>query len=319
MTYALYGNIASFDYNTFVGQDPTTTPDTLNTVWAIGGNNAGYGQTGLATVAYGSRVLSANWANLINTTSESAQHQGTTITAVTVPGRLTPIPYKPAIPTNLTTIYTNRLNAATQGSTSANTATYNSTWSNALIFTHTISFANGDAARYFFNSGGQLKVTCSHANSTAGINQLMHTLASNIGTVVMSSPISGSITISGGTYNGVTKVGGGLPAPTIQPDKGYYAMTTGNTNIFTQTASTGPAYYLNTNISIIAKSNGTQGSNGDAGSVITLYTVWDEVSIGYSSPVASGSSTTVTVQAPETTHLSNSWGSISIVGDVFGS
>jgi len=96
-------------------------------------------------------------------------------------------------------------------------------------------------------------------------------------------------------------------------------MTTSNTNIFTQTASTGPAYYVNTNISIIAKSNGTQGLNADAGNVITLYTVWDEITLGYGATVGTGSSTTVTVQAPETTNLANSWGSIGITGTVFGS
>jgi hypothetical protein len=319
MSYAPYGNIASFDYNTLVGSNPSTSSGALNTVWAIGGNNAGYGQTALSQVSYQSRIYSSSWANLINTTGTSATHQGTSITSITAPVLNGPIPYLSALPTNLTTIYGSRLNAATQGATTANTATYNSTWSNVLIFTHTISFANGDAARYFFNSGGQLKVTCSHANTTAGINLLMHNLASNIGTVVMSSTISDPITVSGSSYNGVTKVGGGLPAPVIQPDKGYYAMTTSNTNIFTQTASTGPAYYLNTNISIIAKSNGTQGTNQDAGNVVTLYTVWDEVAVGYGATVSAGSSTTVTIQAPETTYLANSWGSIGITGTVFGS
>ena len=47
MSYAPYGNIASFDYNTLVGSNPSTSSGALNTVWAIGGNNAGYGQTAL--------------------------------------------------------------------------------------------------------------------------------------------------------------------------------------------------------------------------------------------------------------------------------
>ena len=57
-------------------------------------------------------------------------------------------------------------------------------------------------------------------------------------------------------------------------------MTTSNANVFTQLASTGPSGYLSTFIRIIAKSNGTQGSNGDTGSVITLYTLFDEVPDG---------------------------------------
>ena len=315
MAYAQYGNIAAADYNALVGGDPVTSSGALNTVWATGGTTAGYGQTAVGNVTVGTQVYAANWANLVNKTANCASHQGTSITTVTAPASGGTITYLSAIPTNLTTIYAPRLNAATQGSTVANTATLGTTWSAAATFTHTVTFANGNAARYFFNAGGQLKVTCSHPAGT-GINLLMNNLASNIGTVVLSAPTSGTITISSVSFNGVTRIGGGGNAPTTLPNNGYYALTTSNANIFTQTASTGPAGYLSTFIRVIAKSNGTQGVNGDAGSVITLYTVWDEVPDGLT--VSTGSSTTVTVQAPETTYLANTWGTITVAGTVTG-
>jgi hypothetical protein len=265
-------------------------------------------------VSAGGTVAAANWANLVNKTSNSASHQGTSITSVTAPVAGGTVTYVPAISTNLTTIYTSRLNAASQGSTTANTATTVSTWSANALFTHTVTFANGDAARYFFNSGGQLKVTCAHANNAAGINLLFNNLASNVGTVVMSAPTSGSVTVSAVSFNGITKIGGGGNSPTISTNSGYYAMTTSNANVFTQLASTGPSGYLSTFIRVIAKSNGTQGSNGDAGSVVTLYTLWDEVPDGLT--VGSGSTVTVTAQAPETTYLANTWGSITVSGTV---
>jgi hypothetical protein len=317
MTYALNGNIQASDYNTLVGGNPTTTSNTLNATWGTGGATAGYGQTALANVAVGNTVYATDWANLVNKTSNSASHQGTIITSVSAPAIGGNVTYLSAIPTNLTTIYSSRTNAATQGATSANTATYASTWSSALTFTHTVTFANGDAARYFFNSGGQLKLTCTHANSSAGINLLFNGLASNVGTVVMSSPTSGAVTISGTSFNGITKVAGGGSTPTISTNSGYYAMTISNANVFTQTASTGPSGYLSTFIRVIAKSNGSQGSNGDAGNVVTLYTVWDEVPDGL--VVGTGSTVTVTAQAPETTYLANSWGTISVAGSVTGS
>ena len=315
MSYAQYGTIQALDFNTLVGGNPVTSSGTLNAVWATGGTTAGYGQTAVANVSAGQTVASnQQWGNLVTATASSASHQGTSITAVTAPVSGGAITYLSAIPSNLTTIYNSRLNAATQGATTANTAVYGSTWSTAITFTHTVTFANGDAARYFFNSGGQLKVTCSHANSTAGINLLLNNLASNVGTVVLSSPTSGAITVAGTSYNGVTKIGGGGNAPTISTNTGYYALTTSNATIFTQTASTGPSGYLGTFIRMIAKSNGTQGSNGDAGSVITIYTIWDEVPDGLTA--GTGSTTTVTAQAPETTNLANSWGTISITGTV---
>ena len=315
MSYAQYGTVQALDFNTLVGGNPITSSGTLNAVWATGGTTAGYGQTAVANTSAGNTIASnQQWANLVTYTASSASHQGTAITAVTAPVSGGTIAYLSAIPTNLTTIYNSRLNAATQGATTANTATYGSTWTTAITFTHTVTFANGDAARYFFNSGGQLKVTCSHANNTAGINLLLNNLASNVGTVALSSPTSGTVTISGVSYNGVTKVGGGGNSPTISANTGYYALTTGNATIFTQTASTGPAGYLATFIRMIAKSNGTQGANGDAGSIITIYTVWDEVPDGLTA--GTGSTTTVTAQSPETTYLGNTWGTITITGTV---
>lgn len=313
MTYAQFGTVQAADFNTLVGGNPTTTANTLNATWATGGSTAGYGQTALANVSAGNAVLATSWATLVSNTANAASHQGSSITSVAAPVAGGVVTFLSAIPTNLQTVYTNRLNAATQGSTTANTVTTGSTWSQIATWTHTATFANGDAARYFFNSGGQLKLTMSHPNGS-GINLLFNNLASNVGTVVMSAPSSGTIVVAGTNYNGITKIGGGGSAPTISQNSGYYAMTTSNANVFTQLASTGPSGYLSTFVRVIAKSNGTQGSNSDAGSVITIYTVWDEVPNGLT--VSSGSAVTLTAQAPETTYLANTWGTITLAGSV---
>ena len=316
MTYTVGGTIAATDYNTLVGTNPNTTGGTLNTVWATGGNNAGYGQTALSTVTSGQVVGASEWANLVNKTANSGSHQGSSLSSVVVPAVGGAVAYQANIPTNLTTIYTNRLNATTQGSTTANSVVYGSTWSNSVTFTHTATFANGDAARYFFNSGGQLKITCLHSNTSSAVNQLFNGLASNVGTVVMSAPNSGSITVVFTSYNGITKIGIGGTTPTISTNSGYYAMTTSNANVFTQVAGSGGSY-TSSFIRIIAKSNGQQGSNGDAGSVVTLYTVWDEVPDGL--VVGTGSTVTLTAQAPETIFLANTWGTITLAGSATGS
>ena len=313
MTYAQYGTIQAADFNALAGGNPTTTSGTLNAVWATGGTTAGYGQTALANVAVGDTVAASQWATLVGNTASAASHQGTAITSVSAPVTGGTITYLSAIPTNLTTIYNSRLNASSQGSTTSNTVTTSTTWSSLATFTHTATFANGNAARYFFNSGGQLAITCSHPGSS-GINLLFNNLCSNVGTVVMSSPSSGSITVSAVSYNGITKIGGGGTAPTISTNSGYFAMTTSNANVFTQLASTGPSGYLSTFIRIIAKSNGTQGASGDTGSVITLFTLFDEVPNGLT--VASGTAVTLTVRPPETTYLANTWGTITLAGSV---
>ena len=185
MSYAQFGQIQASDFNTLVGANPGSTINVLNTTWATGAASAGYGQTAEGNVTTGDVITATKWANLVNKTASAATHQGSSITSVTAPVAGGVITYLSAIPTNLTTIYTNKLNAATQSSTTSNAVVSGATWSSIATFTHTATFANGDAARYFFNSGGQLAITCAHANNTAGINLLLNNLCSNVGTVVM--------------------------------------------------------------------------------------------------------------------------------------
>ena len=318
MSYAQFGTIAALDYNMLVTGNVAngTTANTLNIVWSTGSGGAGYGQTAEGNVTVGDTITASKWANLITKTSNLASHQSSSITSVTAPASGNTITYNANVVTNLQTTYVNRLNAVSQSGTSANTATYAPTWLNAITFTHIVTFANGDAARYFFNSGGQLAITCAHP-AGSGINLLLNNLASNVGTVVLSSPTSGTATIASTSYNGVTKVGGGGSTPTISTNSGYYSWTTSNANAFYQTASTGPSGYLSTNINILVKTNGTQGSNGDVGNVITISTVWDEIPNGLT--VATGSATTVTIRPPEVTYIANTWGTPSVTGTVTGS
>jgi hypothetical protein len=317
MSYAQNGLIEATDFNGFVGGNPETGANKLNTVWATGGTTAGYGQTAVSQVSGGDTVVATGqWNALVTNTASSASHQGSSITSVTAPTSGGTISYLSAIPTNLTTIYTNRRNAASQGSTIADTATRGSSWQNGLTFTHTVTFASGDAARYFFNAGGQIKMTASHPTGS-GINLLFSDLASDTGTVTVSAPNSGTISISGSSYSGITKVGGGGNTPTVDADKGYFGLTTANATAFTQLADSGPSGYLSSFIRYIVKSNGAQGSNGDTGSVITIYSVWDEIPNDL--VATSGSAVTCTVQLPETTYLSASCGTPSIAGSVSGS
>lgn len=320
MTYAQNGLIQLNDYNTFV-QNANIAAPSVNTMWATGSGSKGYGQSALPTIAANATVTANNWSSLVSTTSNIAQHQGSSLASVTTPTVGALVTAQANIATNITNTYNNSLNASIQSSTTANTVVRSTTWNNAITFTHTITFASGNAARYFFNAGGQIKITASHANSAAGINLLFNRLAASgtgIGTIVLSAPSSGVANIVGTNFNGVTRINGGGNTPsTLEINRGYYGLSTSNVNIFTQSASSGPSGYLNSFIRVIARTNGTVGGNGDNGSVITLYTVWDEMPNGLT--VGSGSTTTVTVAYPETTYIANTWGAVTLSGSVAGS
>lgn len=316
MTYAAGGSIQASDYANLIGSGATA--NTLNAVWSTGGGSAGYGQTALSGVTAGNSVQAAEWANLVNRTANSASHQGSSITSVTAPASGGAIAYLSAVPTNLQTIYANRLNAAGVGTTTANVVNRGTTWADGVTFSYTATFANGDAARYFFNAGGSLKVTCSHANNAAGINLTYNQLASNVGTIVVSSPSSGSITVAGASYNGVTKIGGGGTPVSTATNQGYYGLSTAalNTNIIFQQTQDSGVYGL-AYITVYANTNGTVGSNSDRGNVLRVDVVWDNVG-GANNTVGTGSTTTLTIQYPSTTVLSNTWGTVTLTGTQSG-
>jgi hypothetical protein len=314
MSYTQFGLIEATDYNNLVGPPDETAANRLNTIWAASAASWGYGQSAVAQVVVGGTVTASNWATLVNTQANIGAHQGTSLTPITAPSTGQTVTALTALPTNLSTLYNNRLNAASQGSTDSLSVTRSTGWSTSLSFTNIIQFANGDAARYFFNSGGQLAVTVSHPNGS-GSDALFNNLCGDCGTVVLSSPNGATIAIAGTSYTGVTKIGGGGNPATVLTNNGYYALTVGANSIFTQTTDVGP--YFNSFIQINANSNGTQGSLSDRGNIITLVTSWVQSPSG--SPVSAGSTTTVTIRPPSTTYIANSWGTINLGGSQTGS
>lgn len=314
MSYAQFGLIQATDFNSLAGGNPTTTANTLNAVWATGSGGLGYGQTAVANVAAGQSVAASNWATLINNTSSAASHQGASLGTVTTPTAGGTVTYQANVVTNLQTVYGNRLNAAAQGSTTANTATTVGAWTDTATFTFTVTFANGDAARYFFNAGGQIKMTASHPNTTAGINAAFNSLASATGTVVISGQNSGSRTIVGTSYNGLTKVGGSGDA-VANSSLGYFGLTTANTLLLDQNYSTSPYSGL-VEIQYGGKTNGVQGSNGDNGTIVTIVSRWNSDTANTIKVVGSGSAVTCTAVPPSASNISNTWGAISISGSV---
>lgn len=316
MSYEQYGKIEYTDFNGVVGTSTTSTSGQLNAILAVGNGNKGYGQTAVPQVQQYNPISYTDWANAVNKTSTIASHQNTTITSVTAPAQGDKIVYNANIATNITTVTNARLNATAQGTTSSTETSRNSTWSSSLTFTHVVTFASGDAARYFFNAGGQLALSFSSPTGS-GINALMETLATACGTIVLSSPTSGSVTIAGTSYNGITKVGGSGSTTTLSTNTGYYALGTSNTEVFKQLASGTPSGYVGSFITVNMSTNGTQGTNGDNGSIITITTVWDEVPNGLS--VSTGTKTTLTIRPPSTTYLTTaSWGTPTVLGSVTG-
>jgi hypothetical protein len=291
MSYASGGLIQASDYDTQVGS--------VNSIWSIGSGNSGYGQTVIPDVTAGSQVLASEWNTYFNAINSMASHQGTAITAIPAATAGSAITYLNQLATDVSSVTNARLNAATQGSTTSTVVTSTSTWDNNIQFTFTVTFANDNAARYFFNAGGQVGFTYSHPTGTS-INQLINSLCSNFGTVWFSSPNSGTISLSSSNYNGVTKIGGSNPPPTvINSNNGFYSIYPTGTNVLlTQYSSGSYLAYIGTFLRVTANYNGS--------GVLTFTGIIDEVPDG--AIVSAGTVGTLIVRPPSSTYLSNTWG-----------
>jgi len=323
MTYSTGGLIQATDYNTFVGDTSTG----LNAIWSTGSGNSGYQQTSISTVSSSGIVTATNWATLVNNVSTTASHQGSSITSRTAPVTGNVVAILANVATDITTLTTNRANAAGIGSQQANwtgttskttdTGSGSTAWT--ITFTHTVSWANATAARAFFNAGGLVRWQSSKtADSTAADtewNDLATTLCGNL----YISGIATAHTISGTSYTGTTKIGGTGTPTTLSTATGFYALTGTPTTLYKQFADTSP--YTGQYIQANATGNAT---------AIVITTTWVDPGgsgTGSSDNISGGTATSgatfgtapatlVTVYPPSTTYLSNTWGSTTVVASV---
>lgn len=321
MTYSVGGLIQATDYNGFVS---TNAGANVNDIWSTGSSDKGYGETAVSTISAAATVTATQWATLNNRISSMASHTGSTITARSNPVAGDTIAILAALNTDLTTITTNRLNAVANGTqyvTWTGTSYQSANWTSSLTFTHTVTFASANAARYFFNAGGRIKWE-SNKSSTGNTgdpewNDLATTL---VGDIYITAGTA-TQTISGGSYTGTTKSGGTGTPSILTSTVGWYDLTTTPAIVYKQFADTGP--YTGNYIQISASI--------DAGATaLTLTTLWqnaegDTTSGGTAtnspfSTFGTGPSTVVTYFPPSSTYLTSaSWGTPTIAASVSGS
>jgi hypothetical protein len=320
MTYSVGGLIQATDYNGFAS---TTAGANVNVIWGTGTSDAGYGQsTTLATVSAAGTVTATQWAGLVNRISSIASHQGTTITSRTAPVAGNTIAVLSAVNTDLTNCYNNRGNAAgtgTQytswtGTSSKTTATGTGASPWTITFTHTVTWASANAARYFFNGGGRIKWQVGKSSTGTLADTEWNDLAGTLCGSIFITGGTGTQTIAGTGYTGTTKSGGtGVPT-TLATTTGWYDLGTTDTLIYQQYADTSP--YTGQYIAINAKTAGT-------GTQLVLTTTWVDPGgsgAGSSDNISGGTATTgisfgtapstvVTYFPPSSTYLTEaSWG-----------
>lgn len=316
MTYSSGNLIQSTDYNGFVS---TTVGANINATW-----NTAYGQTALTTVAPAATITATQWATLNSTISSMASHQGTTITSRANPTAGNIVSVLTNINTDITNCYNNLANAASSGtqytawtgtaSQTANTGTGGAPWT--ITFTDTITFANTTAASNFFNAGGLVKIQFSKTSTGTTEDTAWNAFVGTTCGAVFLSSTAASKTINGSTYVGTTVVGG-TGTPTIAASgTGYFQLTGTPATIYKQFDS-GAAY----------NANYVQCNASVSGAVITITTTWFDDGTSLNATITGGTATTgitfgtapttvVTYFPPETTYLTNTWGTPTVASSV---
>ena len=332
MTYSSGGLIQASDYNGF-----TTSSGGLNDIWSTGTGDKGWGQTTFTAASIGGTVTATQWASLVNNLSSAGSQTSTTLTSRTAPSAGQTIGILAALATDISSVTTNRGNAAAvgteygtfTGTTSKTTATGSGQSAWTITFTHTITFPSADQARYFWNAGGRVRLQYGKSSTGTDHDADWNTFAGLCGSIYISGRVnSAAQTIAGTSYTGTTRIGGtGGTQTTLTTTTGWYQLTAGAaaTTIFQLNNTVAPytPEYIRTTAAVNAGST-----------TLTLVTTWVDDGTtgagktsnisggtGVSSPAtsigaATAPTTLVTYIPPATTYLSNSWGTPTIAASV---
>lgn len=303
MTYASGGLISASDYNTIVGSN-STTANTINYVWDTGNGANGYGQGAVATVSASGSVTATQWSTMLNALNRCLQHQsgsGASLGTLNYTAGET-ITYFANVTASITTINQKTALYTAQGSTTTgsnfdDSVSTSGALSSQVYGLRTVTFASADAARYFFNAGGQLNYVVSTPTAAGtGRNADFVGLIGGLGGWGQKNTSSTGRTGSGQTL--------GTNSTTF----GYRNNALNSWTTVVSVTSTASSYTSDT-AAIQVQTNSSDTTNGANGLTVQfqcIYTVGDK---SWDDTINVTHRTRVDIVYPETTYLSSSpWG-----------
>jgi hypothetical protein len=306
MAYVTGDLILDDHYNTFATGNAAGTGDNgvanINTVWGVGNGDKGYGQTTtLSSVTAGATVTASQWSTLVARLNSILTHQSGSGSGITAPTAGNVIAVLSTLSTNITNAFNNRMNFNSTRGTSTTGSNFDTAWAAASATrTLTVTFQSADQARYFFNSGGRLSLVLTPVDFTANDKETnWANLVNAVGTIHLDAYSS-------------TRTGTGETQTTDGLANGYWELTTSNTTLLRLTEATSP--YTGNYINIAARVGGTAGSNGGLGTQVIFVIDYVDGSddAGPNDEVSATFRQRIDIVRPETTNLTDVWGTISI-------
>ena len=254
MAYTAGDTILDDEYNAFVNN--SSSPFGYNHFAGTGSAAYGLGQSAISTVSAGGTVNASEWNALMTGITNIANHTNDTITSRSAVSSGDTIAILAAVAADLATLAASVAagspNATALTTSSAKqTSDSSSTWYGAHTVEHSVTFANANTMRWFFNAGGKINVAKTRTGNggTGGSattkDSNWTTLYAALGTIAIGSQAS-------------TRSGSGETLTTNGLANGFHDLGTGYTHIIRLTEATSP--YTGNYIDVHAKLDAAVGS-----------------------------------------------------------
>ena len=247
MAYSAGDAILDDEYNVFVNS--SSDPFGYNHFAGPGSAQYGLNQSTISTVSAGDTVQASSWNALFTGLDNIANHTNVSITSSSVSAG-DAIAIRSALVSDLA----NLAAAVAGGSTSATAigsaaagATSNSgTWNATSTIERSVTFANNNTMRAFFNGGGFIRIA---PTATTGIDGLKDTVFADLCTAVGNLDLKAQAS---------TRSGSGETLTTNGLANGFHDLGTGYTSIIKLTSDN--SGYTSDTLEISAKLNAAVGS-----------------------------------------------------------
>lgn len=247
MAYSAGDAILDDEYNEFVNS--SSDPFGYNHFAGPGSAQYGLNQSTISTVSAGDTVQASSWNALFTGLDNIANHTNVSITSSSVSAG-DAIAIRSALVSDLVKLAAAVAGGSTSataiGSAAAGASSNSGTWNATSTIERSVTFANNNTMRAFFNGGGFIRIA---PTATTGIDGLKDTVFADLCTAVGNLDLKAQAS---------TRSGSGETLTTNGLANGFHDLGTGYTSILKLTSDN--SGYTSDTVEISAKLNAAVGS-----------------------------------------------------------
>ncbi len=248
MAYTAGDTILDDEYNAFVGN--SSSPFGYNHFAGPGSGEYGLNQSTIATVSAGDTVAASSWNALFTGLDNIANHTNDSITSTSVSAG-DAIAIKSALVADLASlaaeVAAGSTSATALGTNAVGSSTNSGTWNSSSTIERSVTFANNNTMRAFFNAGGKIRIDPS---CVTGIDGDKDTVFNDLTTTAIGNLDFGA--------HATTRSGSGETLTTNGLANGFHDISTSYVTLIKLTSDN--SGYTSNTVEIFAKLNAAPGS-----------------------------------------------------------